>query len=992
MALLVVLASSISADVALPPSNRTDPITLSAEFAHHWIQGEYEVWVLRGACRIEQGRNLAAGDEAVVWINRAEPDELKCHHLIVYLEGHVTIERENGAHPVRLTDESRLEDFYTIGAVTVQVPQVAGPPEAKPPIYGRGMARRSPEAAGAIRRTQHQQFITDPAMVPIGPPPTGMRRFTIHQRSNVPTEWELRRNDPNSDQWTAVFNYGVNVLVEGVSDMGVLDISADRVVIWTEGLDKFDVSGGQPQSKDIPLEFYLEGNIEFREGGRVIYADRMYYDVRNQVGMILNAEMITPLPKHEGKLRLRTEMLQQLGEDRFVALQTFLTSSRLGKPGYRMQVGDIAFEDIQRPLVNPFTQTPLIDAETGQPAIDHQRLATGHNAFLFLGDVPVFYWPFFAADLQDPSLYIRRIRARKDDIFGTQVLTNWDAYQLFGVQHRPAGTDWDLSLDYLSERGLGHGTTYLYDREGFLTLPGRTVGLLDYWGIQDHGHDNLGWGQRDLTPEKKYRYRLFSQHRQMLPYDWRISTELGWISDRNFLDQYYEREWDDLKDENTGLELRRAVDNVTFSITTDTRINGFFTQTEWYPRADHYQLGQSLFNDAFTWHEHSNIGYARFRILSYPEDPDQQATFTYLPWEENGSTKGERLVTTQEIEWPFQFGPVKTVPYALGQLAHWGEDLSGDDLQRVYYQAGIRASVPIWRINPAIENELFNVHGLAHKIVFDAEFSFAEANRDLDVLPLYDALDDDSIEYFRRRMAALSYGTPQIPYRFDPRSYAIRSGLASWVTSPSAEVVDDLMAMRLGMRQRWQTKRGRPDRRKIIDWVVLDANAVWFPNEERDNFGEALGLADYDFRWHVGDRLTVVSEGIFDFFDDAQQTITIGGFLARPPRGNFYMGMRLIQAPVRSHILSFSYNYWMSPKWVSSFGTSVDLRNNRNIGQRLSIIRIGESLLVGAGFNVDASRGNVGVLISVEPRFLPKMRLSHAGGVSIPVAGVHGLE
>jgi hypothetical protein len=82
----------------------------------------------------------------------------------------------------------------------------------------------------------------------------------------------------------------------------------------------------------------------------------------------------------------------------------------------------------------------------------------------------------------------------------------------------------------------------------------------------------------------------------------------------------------------------------------------------------------------------------------------------------------------------------------------------------------------------------------------------------------------------------------------------------------------------------------------------------------------------------------------------------------------------------------------MSPKWVSSFGTSFDLGNDGNIGQRLTITRIGESLLVSAGFNVDASRGNVGAMLSVEPRFLPKTRLGQAGGVRIPVAGAYGLE
>jgi hypothetical protein len=165
-----------------------------------------------------------------------------------------------------------------------------------------------------------------------------------------------------------------------------------------------------------------------------------------------------------------------------------------------------------------------------------------------------------------------------------------------------------------------------------------------------------------------------------------------------------------------------------------------------------------------------------------------------------------------------------------------------------------------------------------------------------------------------------------------------------------------------------------------------------FPDPDRDNFGTAAGLLDYDFRWHVGDRLTLVSDAIFDFFNQGQKIISIGGFLTRPPRGSLYAGFRILEGPINHDILSLSYHYWMSPKWVSSFGTSIDLSNQGNIGQNFSIMRVGESLLISAGLTVDAARNNVGVALAIEPRFLSKNRLSDVGGVQIPPAGAFGLE
>ncbi|MFW6124770.1 MAG: organic solvent tolerance protein OstA, partial [Pirellulales bacterium] len=698
--------------------------------------------------------------------------------------------------------------------------------------------------------------------------PAGTRRVRVFPRGDLPVQAQWFP-DPATNQWIAVIDSGVNLIVDGLERFGSIDVSADRLVIWTAGEREPDLTGRTLQDDRLPLEVYMEGNIVFRQGERVIYADRMYYDVMRRRGTVLDGEMLTPVPEYEGLLRLRAEVVRQAGEGRYFAHNGFITSSRMGRPGYRIQSRDIEFEDLQFPATDPFTGAPVIDPATGAPVIAHEQRATTSDNFLYLGPVPVLYWPVFSTDLKDPTFYIRSLRIREDSVYGTQAISTWNAYELFGIDERPEGTEWDLSLDYLGKRGLGHGTTYTYRRDHLFGVPGAVGGLADYWGIDDHGTDNLGAGRRRVPLEKGYRHRLFWQHRQQLPSNFQLALEVGWISDRNFLEEYFENEWDQLKDQSTGGELKRTVENRSWSVTADARLNPFFTDTEWLPRGDHFWLGQSV-ADVFTWYEHSSAGYARLRRADAPEDPGLAARWTSLPWE-RVDREGERLVTRQEIDWPFQLGPVKTVPYLLGELGHWGEDIDGDDLQRAYGQAGIRATLPLWTVNPAVESDLLNVHGLAHKVNFETEFFVADANRELTDLPLYDALDDNSIEAARRRLPFNTFGVPAggpvplqpMPFRFDPRSYALRTGLASWVTSPSAEIADDLTLLRFGAEQRWQTKRGRPGRRRIIDWITLDSHISLFPKERRDNFGTVAGLFDYDARWHVGDRLTLVSDGLF---------------------------------------------------------------------------------------------------------------------------------
>ena len=675
----------------------------------------------------------------------------------------------------------------------------------------------------------------------------------------------------------------------------------------------------------------------------------------------------------------------------------------MGEPGYRLQSNDVYFEDLPPPL-DPATGQAPVNPATGQP-FDHQRLATASNDFLFLGPVPVFYWPVLSTDLNDPSYYLRSAQLRQDNVFGNQLLTRWSGYQLLGIRNKPVNTDFALALDYLSNRGLGYGTSFNYhDRAGvfgMFDIPSQATGMLDVWAIQDRGTDTLGSTRMNVPPEASYRFRFFGEHREMLPYDLQLSAELGWISDRNFLEEYYKNEWDTLKDENTGLELKRLTGDSSWSITADVRVNDFVTETNWLPRADHFWLGQPLFG-ALTWYEHSNAGYGQFKRLTVPDDPSVDGPFNFLPWEQN-SVQGGRFATRQELDWPFQLGPVKVVPYALGEAAHWDEDINGNPLDRLFWQGGVRASMPMWAVDPTICSDLLNVHGIAHKVVFDAEFSYAKSNQNLDTLPLYDPLDDNSIEAFRRMFLTTTFGIPTLsplplppgtPWvaRFDERLYALRTGLQDWVTSPSTEIAGDLTALRMGVDQRWQTKRGSPDDPHIIDWITLNTNVTYFPDYNRDDFGQPLGLADYDFRWHVGDRLTFLSDGIFDFFDQGQKVVTFGAFLTRPPRGSLYAGFRVLEGPIDSKVLSLSYSYWMSPKWVSSFGTSIDFAQQGNLGENFTIMRVGESLLVSVGFSVDPVRKSAGASLAIEPRFLPKNRLSNVGGAEIPPAGKFGLE
>jgi hypothetical protein len=196
----------------------------------------------------------------------------------------------------------------------------------------------------------------------------------------------------------------------------------------------------------------------------------------------------------------------------------------------------------------------------------------------------------------------------------------------------------------------------------------------------------------------------------------------------------------------------------------------------------------------------------------------------------------------------------------------------------------------------------------------------------------------------------------------------------------------------MGMRNRLQTKRGAPGEERIIDWMTLDTNATWFPDSNRDDFGAPIGLIDYDWKWHIGDRFSILSDGAADTFGDGLRTVSIGGMVNRPSRANAYLGFRTIGGPFEANIILGTVNYRMGPKWVGSANASIDLGNAGNVAQSFYVSRIGESLIATVGAHYNESTDNVGVSFLVEPRFLPKLSVTRRTGIEIPPAGAYGLE
>jgi len=289
-------------------------------------------------------------------------------------------------------------------------------------------------------------------------PQNGFSKIQINARDSK-TSLNLRSfvNPNRADERVSLGVGGVRIVLDSPKLSGLSVFSADKddkAVILADSVVQWQrtLPNGQQQN---------ERNVVFSKDRRVIYAERMFYNVERRQGTILDAEVLTPVADYRGLLRLKAEVVRQIDENNLQAFNTAFTSSRLGVPSYWLQSRQMDLVKQQAQETDPQTGAALFDPVTGQPKIGDDYFARASGNKVYLGGVPIFSWPQFSTKLSDPSLYLTEFAVNNDNIFGTQVHGGFDLYKVLGLQ-APSGTSWTGVLDYLSERGIGYGSNRGY--------------------------------------------------------------------------------------------------------------------------------------------------------------------------------------------------------------------------------------------------------------------------------------------------------------------------------------------------------------------------------------------------------------------------------------------------------------------------------------------------------------------------------------------------
>jgi hypothetical protein len=734
-------------------------------------------------------------------------------------------------------------------------------------------------------------------------------------------------------------------------DTYLVELQADNLVVflseafrsdpdWYKGISTFE----EAIQSGIVEGIYLSGDVVMAEGARSIRAHEMFYDINNRKALAVNAVMRTYDAERQIPVYVRAQKLQMVAQNVFEAEDVTLTTSEFYVPQVSLNVAKVVITD-----------TMTVDEETGK-ITDHNFDAEMTDVRVKAGQWTVLRWPGMRSNLERPDIPLRRASMGHGDVFGTSVETEWYLSRVLGLKE-PEGTDATLAVDYFDKRGPGVGANIDYLRENYF---GRIQGYL----INDRGLDRLGRidSRRNLDPPYDERGRFQLQHRQFLQNQWQVTTEYSYLSDRNFLEQYERSEFDQEKEQETLVHMKRSQDNMAFALTSKYRINEFQSQVEEQPSTEFHWTGQSLFDDKFTFYSDSQVG--RFRSQF-----DQDITPT------NSSKFYTLAMTRNELDRPIRLYRSKLVPFIAGNAGFEDEEgfyttVQGDTMEpkeAIWFgEAGARFSLdPIWRNYSEVQSRMWDLNQMRH------------------VMEPY--------------AVAVSY--------FEEEAVARQRDV-----------------LNVGITQRWQTKRGVGRKERTVDWLRWDLSTTWVndaseqwngpshlmwnrplvpirqaysgivPGRDRrtsDFYGASRNYLGSDFVWRISDSTAILGDCYYDMAAGVVRQTQWGVSHMRWDDLNLYFGssylrdIRNSQGQVGTHVLTFSALYKLDPRYAMVLSHQYDTDFGASILSEMTLLRKYHRLNYGLTFRADESLDTTSVVFSLWPEGIQEVGLGRYAGLGL---------
>lgn len=674
VALFLLCSGALLHAVPAPEIGKSeDAIQVTAASMIRWQEGQDTILDLNGGARITQGTTALAAPRLLVWFHEETRDGRRRGVVEAYARTDADVTPQGG--------EAQQNPRPAIFRLTTQ----------------KGVTFTAP-ATWAGDRPVDDEFRREAAAARKGETPRSLPKgFGSFGALRVTAETYLTSEHEKGMVLSLLGNAEVRATTKDYGDDFIVQADTIRLRIAYRNGDKKDRA---------PESLYAEGAVDIRRGPEHLIADSFYLDLIANTGIGRHARLRASFAQGALPVQIYADTIRQHSNDRFeVEDGGYFTLSPFAQPHYRMEATliDAVVGPGEHRVRRAQSRTPgdgsapadgsSPDGASNPPRVTDSIVVSSRSNTLYMGNLPVFWWPYMAKDVTSGTFLLKRAEIGSSGNLGAFLRGGWDLYDL-GLY----ANDWStmvLLTDWYARRGFGSGMAYDY------SVPGRTGGARVYY-IKDGATDDDG----SLPVEKKDRGEITWRHRETLADSWRADFEVGYLSDRRYLRTYYPNEYDGGKDHETALFLTRREDNSLLTGFVRERVNDFQNTTD-KETVGYHLIGQPLFNTPLAWTTHSEVGRVRGRTDDALglQDP-------------NGIG---RLDTTHELSLPFLTGPVKIDPYVWGDLTGYTSQANDDGSSvRGASAVGLRTSTNFYRAYDT-QSELFGIDRLRHVITPKAE-------------------------------------------------------------------------------------------------------------------------------------------------------------------------------------------------------------------------------------------------------------------------------
>jgi len=740
---------------------------------------------------------------------------------------------------------------------------------------------------------------------------------------------------------------GVIVVYQDAKTGRTLQLTARRAVVFTDPGPLRDMARF---GADNVRGLFLEGDVTGTDGLYTVRAPHVYYDVRNNKAVMLDAVFWTYDEKRRLPLYVRAKAVRQTSADQFTAEQAVLTNSAFFDPELSIGASAVTLTRASAPQA---PDSPLDAAKTG-PNLSTVSI-DARDITVRGADVPFFYWPKYSGDPSRPPL--RAFGVRDQNGSGVTLTSTWDAYSLLGLE-RPNDTRFDLIGDLYFERGLGLGGRMSWD-----SASGKG-GAFGYTLPYDFGEDTVQPGTK-VDREGEFRGILTAEQRWRIDESWSIYAEGSLISDSTFVPAFFQELGQTRREFTNRLRPERTVGNSALSIDMSGSFNDFISneyllQSKGYsvtrlPEAVYARQADDLLKDSHPglvswWSEYRagalQLGFDEKQAAGrgFNTDALAQRAFGFNADQSYGEVLRQagltediigRADTRQEIAINANAGPVKITPFVVGRGTAWSSDfepLSGEDFDhgRLWGAAGMRASTTVQRVYDEADSSLLDVHRLRHIVTPNVAAWYAGSSVNSGDLPVY----DQTVE-------------------------PLAAGLLT----------------KVGVTQVFQTQRGGPGRWHSTDLLTLttdfyfaDGQAeqvtpigrYYDPRPEYSNPGNYF-LGDLVYR--LTDATAITGSIIHDF-DLSGTAYGSGGVIIRhSPDFSTATDVRYVEA-LDSTFLNFTVEYELTRKYAALAGAAYDFDEGGFQSAYIEVRRKSAAMMLGVaiGYNDITGDTSFGVI------------------------------